>query len=184
MSKGFYQLDRMLSELLTDVEEGYRELEGNRESQRLRRTVVRAVFVCIEGLCEILSYHGFPSESETERPLTAKELKVMDGRVVDLKERIKCGFSVFSKAKGFEFSLDIQEPRYSAFIKAKGVRTRVVHPKKFSDLIVSLEDMAAVTSAYLWAHEEFTRAMRAWSENELSQLPAEVRAEIERELRA
>jgi hypothetical protein len=52
IDKGLIRTHDLLQELRADIDIGYAKLEENRQSQYLRRCVVRAIFSYIEALIE------------------------------------------------------------------------------------------------------------------------------------
>lgn len=184
--EGFIRTHDLLEELQSDIHRAYETLENDRESQYLRRCVVRAIFSFIEACIETIKVE-VRSNIRTElftRELTDKEketlgsLHVIGDRKADkqlpLDANIKRTFRLAAKIWGLDsYRLTTGGEDFADFLRAKDARNRLTHPKTYYDIQVTDEDMHCHTIAYQWALGEFSRLFRARVEDIARSLPPE-----------
>ena len=163
----------MLKELQSDVRVAYEALERDRESQYLRRNVVRAVFSFIEACIETIKVEVrsnirtqliAPSLTEKESE-TLGSLHVIGDRKKDkqlpLDANIKRTFRLAAKVWGLtDYKLSVGGEDFADFLRAKEARNRLTHPRTFYDIQVTVDDMHCHTTAYYWVLGEFSGLFR------------------------
>jgi hypothetical protein len=186
--EGFVRTHDLLEELRSDIGQAYKALETDRNSQYLRRCVVRAIFSFIEACVEAIKIE-VRSNIRTEfitPELTGKEketlgsLHVIGDRKADkqlaLDANIKRTFRLAAKVWGLEgYRLNTGGEDFADFLRAKDARNRLAHPKTYYDVQVTEEDMHCHTIAYQWVLGEFSRLFRMRVEDLAKTLPAEDR---------
>ncbi|VVE50417.1 hypothetical protein [Pandoraea cepalis] len=168
--EGFIRSHDLLQALRADIDSAYATLENDRESQYLRRCVVRAVFSYIEALVEAVKvelrstirlgeYAGELSDKERE---TLGPLHVIgnteSGKFLPLDTNIKRTFRLAAKVWNLhEFKLSSGGEDFQDFLAAKSARNRLTHPRTFYDIEVTDHDMHCHTIAGMWVQAEFHR---------------------------
>ena len=185
--EGLIRTHDLLEVLRSDIGQAYETLEANRESQYLRRCVVRAIFSFIEAVVECIKVEvrstirggGFA------KPLSAREMETLGalhlvpppiGRFLALDDNIKRTFRLAAKVWGLEFQLRTGGEDFRDFLAAKRARDRLTHPRTFYDVEVMDHDMHCHTVAGMWLQSEFKRLFRARIESLSKDLPEDDRA--------
>jgi hypothetical protein len=185
--EGFIRAYDLLEELQSDVRLAYETLDKDRESQYLRRCVVRAIFSFIEACIETIKVEvrsnirtGFCAPDLTEKDKeTLGSLHVIGDRKSDkqlpLDANIKRTFRLAAKVWGLSgYKLSTGGEDYVDFLRAKEARNRLTHPRTFYDIQVTDDDMHCHTTAYDWAQGEFSSLFRRRVEALAASLPPEV----------
>ena len=187
--EGFIRSHELLQELRADIDAAYTSLENDKQSQYLRRCVVRAIFSYIEAITESVKvelrstvrtglYSGTLTVKETE---TLGPLHIVgastNGKFLPLDSNVKRTFCLAAKIWNLkEFHLATGDQDFQDFLAAKSARNRLTHPRTFYDIEVNDCDMNCHTNAGMWMQREFKRLsaarIRALSEG----LPEEDRA--------
>lgn len=167
---GFIRPHELLQELRADIDAAYSSLEADRQSQYLRRCVVRAIFSYIEAVIESIKveirstvrtglYSGSLTETETE---TLGPIHIIGanatGKFLPLDTNIKRTFRLAAKIwnlKNFHLTTGGQD--FKDFLAAKVARNRLTHPRTFYDIEVNDYDMHCHTIAGMWMQSEFQR---------------------------
>lgn len=168
--EGFIRSHELLQELRADIDAAYAALEVARQSQYLRRCVVRAVFSYVEAIIECVKvelrstvrsgvFSGTLTEKETE---TLGSLHVIgasaNSKFLPLDSNVKRTFRLAAKIwnlKGFHLTTDGQD--FQDFLAAKSARNRLTHPRTFYDIEVNDFDMHSHTTTGMWMQHEFKR---------------------------
>lgn len=190
---GVTRSEELLKELRVDIDLAYSNLEKDRQSQYLRRCVVRAVFSYIEALIECIKVE-LRSNVRTGIflvPLTEKEKEVLgalhlvgskNDKLLPLEQNLKCTFKLAVKIwglKGYRLATGAED--YQDFLRAKSARNRLTHPKTFYDIEVTDYDMHCHTIAGIWLQSETQRLARARVRAIADQLPVTEREALLRE---
>jgi len=171
--EGLIRTHDLLEELHADIEAGYRKLEADKQSQYLRRCVVRAVFSFIEAAIECLKVElrsavrlGYFAEED----LTPKDRETLgslsifpaqDEKFLPLDSNIKRTFKLAAKIWALDFKLCTGDQDYVDFKSAKCARNKLTHPRSFYDIQVTDEDMHCHTIAGWWVQREFQRLVES-----------------------
>ncbi|MCC4622712.1 hypothetical protein LL965_22760 [Xanthomonas cassavae CFBP 4642] len=171
--EGFIRTHDLLEELQADVGRAYEALGNDRQSQYLRRSVVRAVFSFIEACVETIKVEirsnirtGLfnPELTEKEQETLGALHLVGDRRsdkLLPLDANLKRTFRLAAKVWGLtEFKLATGGENFADFLLAKEARNRLTHPKNYYDIQVTDDDMHCHTIAYHWVLGEFSRLFR------------------------
>lgn len=181
--EGFIRSHELLQHLREDIDSAYAKLEEDRESQYLRRCVVRAIFSYIEALVECVKVETRSSirtdqyvgeltdkEKETLGPLAVIGAKL--GKIISLEQNIKRTFRLATKVWGIkDFRLDTGGSDFKDFLTAKSARNRLTHPRTFYDIEVTDFDMHCHTIAGMWTQAEFQRLFKARESAMIQSLP-------------
>lgn len=184
--EGFIRTHDLLEELQSDIRQACEMLENDRESQYLRRCVVRAIFSFIEACIETVKVE-VRSNIRTELftpDLTEKEketlgsLHVIGDRKADkqlpLDANIKRTFRLAAKVWGLDsYRLTTDGEGFADFLRARDARNRLTHPRTYYDIQVTDDDMHFHTIAYSWVLGEFESLFRARVEDLARSLPPE-----------
>lgn len=169
--EGFIRTYELLQELLNDIDLAYATLEKNRQSQYLRRCVVRAVFSFVEALIECIKvelrsavrlghFAGTLTERERET-LGPMELIAGPGKYLPLDQNVKRTFKLAAKIWGLsDFRLRTDSQVFKDFLAAKSVRNHLTHPRTFYDIEVTDIDMHCHSVTGWWMQSEFRRCCR------------------------
>ncbi|MFS2032589.1 hypothetical protein ACEN8I_01060 [Polaromonas sp. CT11-55] len=185
--EGFIRSHDLMEVLLTDINSAYEVLEADRQSQYLRRCVVRAVFSFIEAAVECvkvelrssvrLGHYSeellTPKERETLGPLTI--IGGRPGKFLTLDENLKRTFKLAAKIWLLDFRLSTDGPEFVNFLAAKSARNRLTHPRTVYDVEVTDHDMHYHTTAGHWVRSEFVRLFHARLQSLTQGLPEEDR---------
>ena len=189
--EGLIRTHELFDQLYSDVNNAFEILENSKESQYLRRTLVRTVFSFIEGVINILKFE-ICSEyrlGKTKSSLTKKEREVL----YETKERngekikifiatdtnLKKTFNIAKKAwnlKNYQFNSGGSE--FEHFLKAKRARDKLTHPRTFYDVEISDVDMAYMASSFLWVKNEFHSLMSERVKKISEGLPDDIRTKL------
>ena len=193
--EGLIRTYDLLEHLRADIDAGYEALERERDSQYLRRCVVRAIFSYIEAVIECIKvevrstirtdqYRGALTDREKEAlgPLTTMGAK--PGRFLPLEQNPKRTFELAAKVWMLdEFELQTSGEAHSSFLTAKNARNRLTHPKTYYDIEVTDLDMHYHTVAGMWVQAQFKRLFNARVEKLLSDLGRDDAELLRRELK-
>lgn len=189
IDKGLIRTRDLLYELRADIDAGYAKLEDNRQSQYLRRCVVRAIFSYIEALIESIKeelqstvrtglFTGELSGKETE---TLGPLQIIGrakpSKFLPLDQNLKRTFRLAAKIwnlHGYRLSTSSQD--FRDFLAAKSARNRLTHPRTFYDIEVTDYDMHYHTIAGMWVQSECQRLIDARIRAVAEGLPEQDRA--------
>jgi len=170
--EGFIRTHDLLAELMADIQAAYQTIDADKQSQYLRRCVVRAVFSYIEAAVECLKVElrssvrlgYFPEEN-----LSAKDKETLgslsifpdqNGKFLTLDSNIKRTFKLASKIWSLDFKLRTGQD-YKDFLSAKYARNKLTHPRTFYDIQVTDEDMEYHTVAAWWVQRELERLINS-----------------------
>jgi hypothetical protein len=187
--EGLIRAYELLQELRADIDRAYATLENDKESQYLRRCVVRAIFSYIEALIECIKvelrstvrFHQFAEmlgDKEASKltssigKLTEKDLETLGpipvigtanhGKFLPLDQNIKRTFRLAAKIWNLgDFRLTTDGEDFRDFLAAKNARNRLTHPRTLYDIEVTNDDMHCHTIAGMWAQSEFQRLFNA-----------------------
>ena len=188
--EGLIRTYDLLEHLRGDIDSSYATLEANRESQYLRRCVVRAVFSYIEALVECVKvelrstirtnqYTGELTEKEKETLGPLAIIGAAPGKFLPLDQNLKRTFRLARKIWYIEnFSLNTAGPDFKDFLAAKSARNRLTHPRTYYDIEVTDYDMHCHTIAGMWAQVEFKRLFQARQDALLEALSEKDRATL------
>ena len=184
--EGFIRTYELLQALRGDIDQAYANLEVDRESQFLRRCVVRAIFSYIEAIAECVkveirsairtgAYSGklTPKEQETlgSRLIVGAE----PGKFLPLDQNIKRTFKLAAKVWDLSYRLSTDGEDFRDFLSAKSARNKLTHPRTFYDIEVNDYDMHCHTVAGVWAQNEFQRLFQERVKSIVSNLPEDMR---------
>ncbi|UOG92888.1 MAG: hypothetical protein L3K52_03945 [Candidatus Thiothrix sulfatifontis] len=170
--EGLIRTYDLLQELRADIDAAYEILETDRQSQYLRRCVVRAVFSYVEALIECIKVE-LRSTIRTRKysnPLSAKERETLGSltivgtshrKFLSLEQNVQRTFKLAAKIWNIDFQLSTQDNEFNEFLTAKWARNRLTHPKSFYDIQVTDFDMHCHTRTGMWLQEEFQRLFQA-----------------------
>lgn len=132
-------------------------------SQLERRLLTRSVFSYVEAMCFslkqwALSSHRAGNLTNAERALAAEEsyeladngCPVVRTAKLRLLANIRFAFHVAAKARNVSFALDASGRGWQALQRSHGVRDRLMHPKRTSDLTVKDAEARDVLGAFIW----------------------------------
>lgn len=184
--KGIIRSNDLLQVLREDVDAAYSILEGDRNSQYLRRCAVRAVFSYIEAMIECIKievrssirlqqYTGVLTDKELETLGSTSIFAVRNSKFLPLDQNIKKTFKLASKVWGLKFKLATDGEDFRDFLAAKSARNRLTHPKTFYDVEVTDGDMHCHSISGVWVEHEFQRLFKTRIESLLEGLPVEER---------
>lgn len=187
LGEGFVRSEELLLELRRDIDNAYAALELNRDSQSLRRCVVRAIFSFIEAAVECLKWEmrstmrmsrlmDFLSEKDQETLGSLHIVGARNDRFLPLDQNIKRTFRVAAKIwdlKSFRLNTDGEE--FQDFLRAKLARNRLTHPKTFYDIEVTDYDMHCHTVAGRWVQTELQRLIETRIHKFTESLPSDDR---------
>lgn len=193
IGEGFVRSSELFQELQNDIASAYAALELDRDSQYLRRCVVRAIFSFIEAAIEsvkvelrstIRSGHFTDQLSDREKE-TLGSLHVIGPRqdkFLPLDQNVKRIFRLAAKIwKLKNFRLNTGDEDFQDFLRAKSARNRLTHPKTFYDIEVNDFDMHCHTIAGMWIHAELGRLYEARIRSLAETLPTDDREQFIRE---
>ena len=173
LGEGFIRSQDLLQELKRDIDTAYETLERDKNSQYLRRCVVRAIFSYIEAVVESVKVElrstvrtGLYTES-----LSEKEKEVLGplhivgaepGKFLPLDANVKRTFRQAVKIwKLSNFKLTTSGEDFRDFLAAKTARNRLTHPRTFYDIEVNDHDMHCHTIAGMWIQAELQHLFEA-----------------------
>ncbi|RBW42780.1 hypothetical protein DS885_14750 [Psychromonas sp. B3M02] len=171
--EGVVRAYELFEELQADVLKAYEVLDKEKESQFLRRAVVRSVFALVEAIAEIIKVE-IRSTLRLEggkESLSGKELNVLGGlsitpnskeqKFLPIEENLKLTFKIASKLWGLDdFQFDASGENYRDFLRAKGSRNKLTHPRTFYDIQITDDDMHCHTVTFQWSCNEFKRIFK------------------------
>lgn len=166
--EGLIRTYDLLQALRSDIGTAYENLEEDRESQFLRRSVVRAIFSYIEAMLEcvkveirstirtgLYTENLSQKEQETLGPLAV--IGAPSGRFFPLDQNLKRTFKLAAKVWKLNFSLSTDGENFRDFLAAKKSRNKLTHPRTVYDIEVTDDDMHCHTVAGMWVQSEFQK---------------------------
>lgn len=197
IGKGLIRTFDLLEHLISDVYVAFERLEAERNSQYLRRAVVRTVFSFIEGVVHILKRElRRELRREQDKSILSRreqevlwETKQRDGESFRIyaatEENLKRTFSMSSKVWELgDYSFDAGGEEYEHFLKAKEARDRLVHPRTYYDIEITDDEMSHIAIAFEWIRSEFVSLWKARVEALAENLPEDVSEQILSEVEA
>ena len=155
-----------------DVDKAHDGLEDD-PTEYHRRQYIRAVFAQLEGSTFSIKQLALTEDSSS---LSNAEIALLRGEQYRLNDAgearvsaafltlasdMKFAFRTYAKSVGLNYELPLTEPGWSALVRAKKVRDRLMHPRSANDLSVTDEELQCATVASEWFQKKF---------NELSEL--------------
>ena len=152
-----------------DIQKNVLLLRRSPQDQTARRNVIKASFSYIEGMLTRMRESSLLLSG-------ARELPVEDDFVASVHamyrlrgggpggkkikypsflDDVKITFRFAAHASQSGFELDVSDVGWDCFRKATDIRNKLMHPKRFRDVMVSEEDIVVVSKAVDW----FTKAM-------------------------
>jgi len=170
--QGLIRSGELLRELQSDVALGYETLEGNRESQYLRRSLVRAIFCFIEAGVEVIKIEvrSTVRSGMYSTPLAEKEKELLGSTYlvpppvagfIALEANVKRTFRLAAKVWDADFKLNASGTDFRDFVAAKEARNKLTHPRTFYEIEVTDYDMRLHTVAGMWFQAELQRLFKA-----------------------
>jgi len=188
IGEGFVRTYELFDELQADVLKAYEVLHKEKESQFLRRAVVRAIFALVEAIAEIIKVEVRSTLrlEGGEEALSKKELNVLGGlsitpnpkdqKFLPIEDNLKLTFKIACKIWELnDFQLDTDGENYRDFLRAKDSRNKLTHPRTFYDIQVTDEDMHCHTVTFQWSGNEFKRIFKHRIEKLTTSLPVQDR---------
>ncbi|MBW0149566.1 hypothetical protein [Marinobacter arenosus] len=166
--EGLIRTYDLLQALRSDIDTAYENLEEDRESQFLRRSVVRAVFSYIEAMIECVKVEirstirtGLYTENLTQKEKdTLGSLAIIgapSGKFLPLDQNLKRTFKLAAKVWELDFNLSTDGENFRDFLAAKKARNKLTHPRTVYDIEVTDDDMHCHTVAGMWVQSEFQK---------------------------
>lgn len=183
--EGLTRTHDLLEELSADLKCAYERLETDRQSQYLRRCVVRAIFSYAEALIETIKVElrstirtgkyskDFLSTKESETLGSLAIIGAPQGKFLSLEQNIKRTFKLAAKIWCLDFKLATDDDEFQDLLAAKSARNRLTHPKTFYDIQVTNLDMHYHTSTGIWLEREFQRLFQMRIDTLMDSLPPE-----------
>ena len=190
--QGLIRSGELLQELQSDVALGYETLEGNRGSQYLRRSLVRAIFCFIEAGVEVtkIEIRSTVRSGMYSAPLTDKEQELLGStylvpppvaKFISLEANIKRTFRLAAKIWATDFKLNTSGADFRDFVAAKEARNKLTHPRTLYEIEVTDNDMRLHTVAGRWFQSEFQRLLKARIHAMAKELPEQHRDQFLRD---
>ena len=160
---GIWTLDALLR---SDVARA-RERLSDDPTECYRRQYVRAVFAQLEGSTYSIKQLAFPEDTST---ISNAEIALLRGEKYGLTEAgevyvspifltlgsdMRFAFRTYAKFVGLNYELPVNEPGWSALLRAKKVRDRLMHPRVAKDLEITDAELAYTTQAAEWFEKKF-----------------------------
>jgi len=186
--EGLVRSYELLACLTEDSYNSFEQLNKEKDSQYLRRNVVRTTFSFIEGIIQILKFE-LKAEfrlGRTKIVLTEKEKEILDEtRVVGDKKipwnipldvNFRKTVTLVKKVWTLEKTLiNFSSNEYKTFLFVKNTRNRLTHPRTFYDVEISEQEIVMMAKTFQWLKASFWKIMQAKIEFHLSTLPVEFR---------
>ena len=172
----------MMVTLLADVGGCHEDLEtaeksGTDEEQNFRRRAyVRAVFAAIEGACECFRRQAFVAEcNKVPKHVDLGKLSILAGETYyvtdegDIRmQKLRIAFlnhvllslKSYAEAQGVTYRTQ-KGDQWHRIKNSVAVRDRITHPKKFSALAITKEEVADVEFSLHWFLNELASILRA-----------------------
>lgn len=187
--EGLIRTYDLLQALHSDIDTAYENLEEDRESQFLRRSVVRAIFSYIEAMIECVKVEirstirtGLYTENLTQKEQdTLGPLAIIgapSGKFLSLDQNLKRTFKLAAKVWELNFSLSTDGENFRDFLAAKKARNKLTHPRTVYDIEVTDDDMHCHTVAGMWVQSEFHKLFNERVNSLRSGLSEEERAAL------
>jgi hypothetical protein len=141
---------------------------GDDPTEYFRRQYIRAVFAELEGLTFsikllALAPESSPSFSTAEMALLRGEQyrlsdtgdALVSPAFLTLSSDMKFAIRSYAKSVGLTYQLPVSEPGWSALLRAKKVRDRLMHPRSANDLQVTDDELECATQASEWFQKKF-----------------------------
>lgn len=189
--EGLIRTYDLLEHLNDDVVNSFKVLNKKKQSQFLRRSLVRTVFSFLEGIIHILKYELCSEirRNEVEIELTRKEREVLfeekerNGEKIKIfiatDDNLKKTFKIAKKIwhlDNYFFNSDGNE--YEHFLMAKKARDKLTHPRTYYDIQITDDDMFHMASCFEWIRSEFKELMSAKVEKIYQDLPEDIRKKL------
>ena len=167
--------------LMDDVMRCYDDLQaaeksGTREDQHFRRrALARAVFSAIEGSCECLRRQAFVAEThKIPKQIRLGRLSVLAGETyyvtdkgeiraqrlpVRFLDHVLLSLKSYAEAQGVKYRTK-KGNQWDRIRKSIGVRDRITHPKKFSELAITKKELADIEFSLKWFLNEMGCILR------------------------
>ncbi|MCG2579902.1 MAG: hypothetical protein KA296_03400 [Marinobacter sp.] len=166
--EGLIRTYDLLQALRTDIDMAYENLDEDRESQFLRRGVVRAIFSYIEAMIECVKveirstirtglYTGNLTQKEQDTLGPLAIIGAPSGKFLPLDQNLKRTFKLAAKVWALNFSLSTDGEDFRDFLAAKKARNKLTHPRTAYDIEVTDYDMHCHTVAGMWVQSEFQK---------------------------
>ncbi|MCE9683058.1 hypothetical protein [Halomonas alkalisoli] len=176
----------LLQGLSADINMAYEKLEEDRESQFLRRSVVRAIFSYVEAMVECVKveirstirtgdYTGSLTPKEQETLGSLAVIGAPPGKFLPLDKNIKRTFKLAAKVWGLNCILSTDGEDFRDFLAAKKSRNKLTHPRTVYDIEINDHDMHCHTVAGMWVQSEFQKLFNERVDSLLSGLSEESR---------
>jgi hypothetical protein len=155
--------------LRADVVRAREDLELSDPTEYHRRQYIRAVFAQLEGATFGLKQLAIPSK---ESLISSAELALLKGesyRLNDTGEAVvgnarltlpsdmRFAFRMYAKSVGIAYDLPVNEPGWTALIRARKVRDRLMHPRSPNDLETTDEEIGDATDAAEWFQKQYRK---------------------------
>lgn len=166
--EGLIRTYDLLQALRSDIDTAYENLDVDRESQFLRRSVVRAIFSYIEAMIECVKveitstirtglYTGNLTQKEQDTLGPLAIIGAPSGKFLPLDQNLKRTFKLAAKVWELNFSLSTDRESFRHFLAAKKARNKLTHPRTVYDIEVTDDDMHCHTVAGMWVQSEFQK---------------------------
>lgn len=172
------QIKDSLMALLEDAEEAEAYLDANPKSQFARRTYIRSIFSCIEGVIWILKDVCFNAKPlKGKRTISVAEYALLKDESYDLKnngetatsskflrlsDNIKFTFKTINKLFRSEIELKIGKKEWTNFLESIEIRNRITHPKKTTSFTITDEEITICKKTSGWFNELTHKSMQAF----------------------
>ena len=172
--------DQLFNSLVDDVLVATDIWKANPSHSTPRRIYVRSVFACIEGVVQVMKSASVTINDAHELAcLSAEELCVLreqesfvadNGALRSKKMRISLlpnllfTVHIFERVKGVPHVDYTSDPRMPTLREAIQIRDRLTHPRRLSDLEITLDDIKIVDSAASLFREMTGRLFKKRSE--------------------
>jgi hypothetical protein len=172
--EGLTRTHDLIENLINDVYRAFEVLDADKESQFLRRSLVRTVFSFIEGVIHVIKFEIRSAYrlGRTEIEITRKEREILyeerekDGEITKIfiatDDNLKKTFNIAKKVwelNNYRFNAGGSE--YKDFQKAKRARDKLTHPRTFYDIEITKDDMFYMVRSFDWIRSEFSSLMSA-----------------------
>lgn len=188
---GLIRTHHLFKELDSDVATAYSLLEKDRQSQYLRRCVVRTIYSYIDAVIEIIKHEVRATlrKSKTETLLTKAEQELIgsvylidpsrENKIINLVQNTKRTFRLAKKVWSLDdFTLYTDGQEFESFLQSKDLRNRLTHPKNYYDIQVTDEDMHHHSVAFYWIQSEFLRLIQSQLKSISQELPEEIAEQL------
>jgi hypothetical protein len=177
---------KLADELLSDLEQVEKEL-GRNGHQTWRRAWCRALFAFIEGdlayakRLRLLTDYWILDESAELGLQDTKLITTRNGgsrhvkAYMPLKDAIRATIDAFAAHSGAQPPVPHDDPGWAKLADCITIRNRVVHPKTFTDLMISDDEMRLLHGVALWYLDAMTLAQQLYASAQLRRLRARLK---------